>query len=273
MSTNSAFIPVTGYSWLSGFGNLLSSELARWWKTRMWWIVSLVYTILTVWMVRAWNWVNESGAVHNYSIVPCLLQAVGVVTIMQGALVSDRKQGTAAWVLSKPATRLAFVLSRLVADSLGVLVTIVFPSGVIFYVVWLTQGTIPPEPIPFLKTQGIIYLCQLWYLTLTLMLGALLDNRMEILGIGAALLVLSEKLLAWFSVLRYSLPWYLMDAGDFSLRMTGVLPLMLDEPIERYVPKIIVPGIEPYIPTILVLAVECLLFVGITLWRFSREEF
>ena len=64
-----------------------------------------------------------------------------------------------------------------------------------------------------------------------------------------------------------------MNAGDYSLRMTGVQPLMLGEPIERYIPKIVVPGIEPFIPTILMLAVECLLFVGITLWRFSREEF
>lgn len=273
MAANSAFTVVTGRGWSCGFGNLLGSELARWWKTPLGWIVGLVYTILTVWMVRPWDWMNESAAVHNYSVVPCLFQAVGVVIIMQGALVSDRKQGAAAWVLSKPATRPAFVLSRLVASSLGVMTTVVLLSGAILYAAWLIQGTIPPEPVPFLKTLGIIFLCQLWYLTLTLMLGALLDSRMAILGIGAALLVLSEKLLAWFPVLRYTLPWYLMDAGDYSLKMTGVLPLMLGEPIERYVPSIVVPGIEPYIPTILVLAMECLLFVGIALWRFSREEF
>jgi ABC-type transport system involved in multi-copper enzyme maturation permease subunit len=273
MSTNSAsFIPVAGHGWLRGFGNLLGSELARWWKTPMWWIVCLVYTILTVWMVRPWGWMNESGAVHNYSIVPCLFQAVGVVTIMQGALVSDRKQGTASWVLSKPATRPAFVLSKLIANSLGVMTTMVLLSGAILYAAWLIQGTVPPEPIPFLKTLGIIFICQLRYLTLTLMLGALLDSQMAILGIGAGLLVLSKKLLTWFPMLRYTLPWYLMSAGDLSLRMTGVLPLMLGEPIERYVPKIVVPGIEPYLPTILVLAVECLLFAGIALWRFSREE-
>jgi len=32
-------------------------------------------------------------------------------------------------------------------------------------------------------------------------------------------------------------------------------------------------SIEPYTPTLVVVAVECILFVWIALWRFNQDEF
>jgi hypothetical protein len=46
----------------------------------------------------------------------------------------------------------------------------------------------------FVEALGLVYRSQLRYLTLRLMLGALHNNRMAILGIDAGLLALSNKL-------------------------------------------------------------------------------
>ncbi len=69
----------------------------------------------------------------SYAIFAGLFPAVGVVIIMQGVVVGEKKSGTAAWVLSKPVTRPAFILSKVIANSLGVLVTMVVLPGIVAY--------------------------------------------------------------------------------------------------------------------------------------------
>ena len=261
MTANPALTLVTGRNWLRGFGNLLDNELSRWWKTPMGWTMSLVYAALTFFLLNTGGFRNEGMFVYRYSDSVALFHTVGVLVVMQGVLVGEKKDGTAAWVLSKPATRSALVLSKLVANSLGVLVTIVLVSGAVLYVEWLILGTVPPKPLLFLKALGLAFLSPLWYLTLMLMLGALLDNRMAILGIGAGLLVLSGKLLSWFPMLRFTLPWYLLSNAATQDPAGGVMMLAFGWSIEHYT------------PTLVIVAVECVLFVLVALWRFNQDEF
>ena len=261
MAANNVFTMVNGRGWSRGFTNLLGNELARWWKTRMWWIQCLIWTILTIMYLRPWEgWMNAGTALWRYSDITGLFQAIGVIVVMQGVLLGEKKDGTAAWVLSKPATRPALVLSKLIANSLGVLTTMLLLSGAILCVVWLIRGWGLPKPILFLETLGIIFLSHLWYLTLTLMLGALFNNRMVILGISAGMLALSDSLIVWYPLLRYTLPWYLLVKWGAQVLPVGITALMIGR------------SIDSYIPTILVVAIECVLFVLIALWRFNREE-
>jgi ABC-type transport system involved in multi-copper enzyme maturation permease subunit len=261
MTVNHALTLVTSRGWLRGFGNLLDNELARWWKTPLWWIVSLVYAALTFFLLNTGGVRNEGMFVYRYRDSVALFHTVGVIVLMQGVLVGDKIDGTVAWVLSKPATRRALILAKLITYSLGVLTTILLMSGAVLYVEWLMLGKVHPNPLLFLKALGIAFLSPMWYLTLMLMLGALLDNRMAILGIGAGLLVLSGKLLSWFPVLRYTLPWYLLSNAATQHPPGGVMMLALGW------------SIEVYTPTLVILAVECVLFVLVALWRFNREEF
>ena len=260
MTANRALTLVTSCGWLRGFGNLLDNELTRWWKTPMGWIVSLVYAALTFFLLNTGGFRNEGMFVHRYRDSVALFHTVGVLVVMQGVLVGDKKDGTAAWVLSKPATRTALILAKLIANSLGVLTTMLLVSGAVLYVEWLILGTVPPNPLLFLKTLGIAFLSPLWYLTLMLMLEALLDNRMAILGIGACLLVLSGKLLSWFPVLHYTLPWYLLSSAATQDPPGGVMMLAFGWSIEQYT------------PTLVIVAVECILFVLVALWRFNQDE-
>ena len=258
MAANSSFELVSGRGWLRGFGNLLGHELARWWKTRMWWIQCLLWAVLTVALLNLWGEADRSFAVMMFGQLTGIFQAVGVIVIMQGALVGEKIDGRAAWILSKPATRPAYLLSKLVAYSLGVLVTMVLLSGAILYGVWLVQGVAVPRPISFLGVLGIVFLSHLWYLTLTLMLAVLFNNRIVILGISGGLLALSDNL-ARYPVLRNILPWNLIAEG-WGTKQSSVIALLSDQPIHSF------------IPTIAVVAAECVLFVLIALWRFSRQE-
>ncbi len=65
--------------------------------------------------------------------VGTLATAIGVVTTAQGAIVREKQLGTAAWVLSKPASRSAFVLAKFVAYALAFVSLAVLLPGAIFY--------------------------------------------------------------------------------------------------------------------------------------------
>lgn len=258
MAANSIFERVSGRGWLHGFGNLLSHELTRWWKTRMWWIQCLLWAILTVALLNLWGEADRSFVVMMFGQLTGIFQAVGVIVIMQGALVGEKIDGRAAWILSKPATRPAYLLSKLIAYGLGMLVTMVLLSGVIVYATWLIQGTTLPRAIDFLKALGVISLSHLWYLTLTLMLAVLFSNRTVVLGISGGLLALSENL-AKYTPVGVLLPWNLTVAG-WGTERSPLIDLLSSQPIDSFLPKIAV------------VTAECVLFVLIALWRFSRQE-
>ena len=194
-----------------------------------------------------------------YVIFAGLFPAVGVVIIMQGVVVGEKKSGTAAWVLSKPVTRSAFMLSKVVANSLGVLATMVILPGIVAYTLTAAKtGTAWNLP-GFLSAMGVIFLSQFFFLSLTLMLGTFFGSRGPVIGIALGLLFMQQYLLGWLPVLRYVLPWKL------------VIPI--GEQLDAVAPCLLV-GSHNYSPIlIVVIALESLLFIGIGLWRFSHEEF
>jgi ABC-2 type transport system permease protein len=262
MSGNSDFEMVSERGWRRGLGNLIDNESARWWKTRMWWVQSLIWVGMIGFMLGtilfgAPDFKLEDG-VMIYGVFAGMFPAVAVVIIMQGALVGEKKDGTAAWVLSKPASRPAFILSKLVANSLGVLATMVVLPGVVAYVLFFIRLKNALDPLAFLAALGILFLNLLFYLTLTLMLGSLFNGRGPVIGIGLAFLFLQQYLVGLLPALRYVLPWTLVV--PLNNQTEAIVPALLSgQPIYSFLP-------------ILAVAVECILFVLISLWRFNREE-
>jgi len=262
MSGNSAFEMVSERGWRRGLSNLLDNESARWWKTRMWWTQSLIWVSLIVLMLGTVLFGTPDFKIEDalmiYAIFAGLFPAVAVVIIMQGVLVGEKKDGTAAWVLSKPAARPAFILSKVVANSLGVLATMVVLPGVVAYILFFIGTKIALDPVAFLAALGVIFLNPLFYLTLTVMLGAFFNGRGPVIGIGLAFLFMQQYLIALLPALRYVLPWTLVV--PLNNETEAVVPALLSgQPIYSYIP-------------LLAVAVECILFVLIALWRFNREE-
>jgi ABC-2 type transport system permease protein len=248
--------------WRRGFNNLLDNEFARWWRTRMWWVQTLIWVGMIGFMLGALLFSTPDFKIEDgvmiYALFAGMFPAVAVVIIMQGVLVGEKKDGTAAWVLSKPAARPAFILSKMVANSLGVLVTMVVLPGIVAYVLFFIRIKAGMDPLLFMAGLGVIFLNHLFYLTLTLMLGSFFNSRGPVIGISLAFLFMQQYLIGLLPVLRYVLPWTLVV--PLNNQSEVVVPALLSgQPIYSYIP-------------IMAVLVECVLFVLISLWRFKREE-
>ena len=194
-----------------------------------------------------------------YSIFASLFPSVGVIIIMQGALVGEKQDGTAAWVLSKPASRTAFILSKVAANSLGVLVTMIVVPGLVAYLLLSISQNAPLNPLPFLAAWVVIFINHFFYLTLTLMLGALFSSRGPVIGVSLGLLFLQQYLIGLLPPLQYVLPWTL--AVPLNNQTDAVIPALLTG-----------QSVYSWVPVIAIL-VEGIFFVLMAVYQFEKEEF
>jgi ABC-2 type transport system permease protein len=270
MASNLALTAVKDRRGLNGFGNYFRMNSHAWWGTRRW-IVQLVVWFLIVngpWVLSA---VSSPAAAASPSqeqtfetlmmffVMAGIFGAIGVVVLAQNALIQGRQNGTIAWVLSKPVSRPAFILSKLAADAIGILATMVLAQG-LFGFLFCRFGLGMTVPVfGFLAASGLLFLHQVFYLALAYMLGSLLRSRGAVLGIPLVFIFTYQMhpALGWVGKI---LPWRLImgppEAMNSSLAAfaAGGLPL---------------PTAMPILGT----AALALLFVLVALWRFSREEF
>jgi ABC-2 type transport system permease protein len=264
MSSNSALQILNVPAWRSGFGNMLRKELAAWWKTRKWWVQSLVWfailngmVVLLLWIIPAADPGDAPPAEEVFAVFMNMfvISAIGAMVLMQGAIVGEKNSGTAAWVMSNPVSRSAFILSKLAANAVGVLVIIVLLQGAIAYGQFALHGEFIPRIGSFAAALGLQVLSLMFYLTLALMLGTFFSSRGPVIGISIATM-LAQDLMA--SLLAKPLPW-----------LPGILPARLTEmsvPVANGQP---LASIDPLLTAIGL----SILFVAVAVWRFQREEF
>ncbi len=216
---------------LRGFSNLFRKENRAWWGTRRWWINALLWTVLlcgltAIMLFVSGEEVNEAteaeitqaGGLLAYIMfvglnvffefgIPVL--AIGTVILAQDLIIGEKQSGVAEWLLSKPVTRRAYVLAKLVANALPVLILLVgLPSALVYGMLSLRMGA--PFPLaPFLSAVGIMTANTLFYLSLTLMLGTIFNNRGPILGIALASVLGGGMLGGFINPLFYVTPWML----------------------------------------------------------------
>jgi ABC-2 type transport system permease protein len=261
LAARKGLIPVRESARLGGFGNMLRKELGQWWGTRTWWVQTLIWVLILngiTTIVAATEAMLPQGKLHEvvstFLGLSVSIVGIGAVIVAQGAIVGEKQLGTAAWVMSKPASRSAFILAKLVAYALGFGVTAVLIPSIIF--VFTVRALIPaPLPLaPFLAGVAVATLGQLFYLVLTLMLGTFFNNRGPIAGIGVGFILtgLLLKSLIPMPILILT-PWPLADlAGPLALGME--LPSVWPVPIAAT-------------------AVLTVAMIAVALWRFGREEF
>jgi ABC-2 type transport system permease protein len=182
---------------------------------------------------------------------------VGAVISSQGAIIQEKQMGTAAWILSKPVSRSAFILAKLIAHASAFLVLAVFIPTILFCgEVYLLAGIVPP-PLDLLAGMGIWGLLVLFYLTLTIMLGAFFNSRGAVLGVALG-----------FMFAGFVIPNALPDSAMFFPWMLGQVALVLA--LGPSAPQPLPPSaILPVIATILWIVI----FVALALWGFRKEEF
>ncbi len=269
-TSNSALQPVNPQSSLMGFRSMFRKENGEWWLTRTWLIHSIIWLLLINGIVFAVLSTPSSASTNQgvqppsgtmmFVIMGGLMTGLGIIIVMQGAILDEKKSGTAAWVLSKPLSRVAFIFAKLAANTLAALVIMIALQGAVAYILISALGKTPPPAIPaFVAGLGLLALHLLFYLTLTLMLGTLFNERGPVLGIPIGLLFGAQLLMGMSPLLVQIMPWAIIIPPD-SQSLALANQVMDGQPLST---------VTPVITTV----VWIVFFTAVALWRFKREEF
>lgn len=257
--------PVAERGWRRGYANLLRKELGEWFGTKRWLIQVLIWVVLinvitTIIMVTEsstgemteFELANEVSSAFLQMLVTVV--GIGLVITVQDAIVGEKQSGTAAWVMSKPASRSAFIVAKVIANIVGIGITAVIIPTTIFLIEIRLVIPLPVDVAPFLAGLAVVILSLLFYLMLALMLGTIYNSRGPIIGIGIGLLLAGTFLKGIVpQALQMATPWPLSDVA-VGLAMQEPLPDMWFVPL-------VVNGLW------------IVVFTAVALWRFSREEF
>jgi ABC-2 type transport system permease protein len=261
-----ALVPNQACGWGMGLGNMLAKELGIWLRTRRWWIQGLAALLLLNGSL-ALNLNGSQSAVNaglNFLMIAGLCMPVAAISLAQDSILGERHSGTASWVLSKPLRRGAFVLAKLVANGLGLLAAWIVLPGAIAYVQLTAKGGLQLSGAGFAEAMALNYLNLCFYLTLALMLATLFNSRGPVLGIAmlaawsGPMQFIAEPMQKYAPWLGSIMPWRLLMPFNNADPLAGYLAM--GAPL---------PTVTPIIATVL----WCVLFTGVAIWRFRREEF
>jgi ABC-2 type transport system permease protein len=273
MQGNSGFSLVQEHGWRAGLKNLMRAEFRRWWKTSTWWKQTIIWVaMINLILFAIISEMNASGEglpevfeiTLLYTVFGGMFVAVGVVIMMQSAIVGEKINGTAAWVLSKPVSRTAFVVSKLIPNMIGAFFTAILIPGLVAYYQISRVAQVEISFINFLGGIGILTLFNFYWVALTLMLGAFFNRRGAVIGIPLVLILGQEfvtaMIIRYASWLEYLIPYELAIPLGNEVQVSTAIEI-----INGVSPSNMIPF---YSAVILIVV-----FTTIGIWRFSREEF
>jgi ABC-2 type transport system permease protein len=273
LAARQGLLPTRGGGWLAGFGNMFAKELGEWFRTRRWLWQLLIWLIIINGFVGLMLFVipmleakglQTVGAGDTAMIPPeasgfywafpvaVLFGIVGVVILAQDEIIQERQSGTAAWILSKPAARSAFILTKLLSNLFGTLIFIVVLPGL----VTLGETFLAIHKVvslgSFLAGIGVVWLALAFCISLVLMLGVLFGSRGPVLGIALGTIFGGRMIATFFPPITYVLP-VTMDGVAQVVVLGMPLPVML-------------------ISQVISTAVLTIVFTLVALWRFQKIE-
>lgn len=249
---------VSASGWRSGLANLMGAAFGSWWRTRAWVVQSLLWTAVINGSLAAviWGEAPDETSVFTLFGVMTMFAAIAVIILMQEAVVGEKKSGTAAWVMSKPVSRPAFVLSKLVPNAAGVVVTMLAIPSAVFLVQVVAAG-IDVSVDRFALAASVAALNLLFYLTLTLMLGTLFQSSAPVIAIPLAF-AFGQQLFAGVPGLASFLPWSLLvPVGGSDVSVVGAIAV--GQPL-------------PAAGALIFTGLACVVFTVVAFWKFARTE-
>ena len=261
---------VTEKGWRRGLGNLLRGEYSAWFKSSRWlkhlliWlaIINGMMGIMLIATVEAAKDGNDGPPLlFMYGIFGGMFVAFGVMIIMQRVLTREKRSGTAAWVLSKPVTRTAFVVSRLVVNSIAILLTSVIVPGIFLYLTFgLFSGLGWLSPFRYIAGLLMVALHTFYWITFVLIMGTLFESSSGVIAVPIALCFTFWIGPMLFPPLVYISPLSLTFSPAPDQFNSLVASIMAGEPVFSWL---------PLISTV----VSCVVFIAVAIWRFNRQEF
>jgi ABC-2 type transport system permease protein len=271
MAANAAKLqPVKSGSLLLGFSNLFKKEIGQWLRRKTLLINIGLWPAITAGMLTMTLYampgmapeVRFSNGLALFVTMSAICASIASVISMQGAIIDEKNSGTAAWVLSKPISRFAFVISKFAANSIALVTfTLLVPAALSCAILQFSGfGTLQAGPV----SLGVVVLVlhTLFYIALTLMLSTFFNSRGPAIGIPLAFLFAQQIIMGLVPITKEILPAALiMDSGDPTQGgMAVAAALVQAQPIASYYP-------------VIATALMAVVFIGIAIWRFGKEEF
>ncbi len=276
LAARRGLLPARGSGWLAGFANMFGKEMGEWFRTRRWlwqlliwviivdgfvalllfvlpWLASFMPDVKSIMVSMLAGLPPEAGGVMQYFSIVAMTGTMGVIILAHDEIIHEKESGTASWIISKPVSRQAFILTKLLSNIIGALVFIVvLPGLVVLGETFLAAHKVVPL-LPFLVGLGVILLGLVFYINLVILLGVLSESRGKVLGIAFGVMWGGMILRNLIPQIGYVLPTT-MDGIALGVLMGMPLPAM-------------------FVSQLISTAVLSIVFILAALWRFQHEEF
>ena len=206
---------------MTGFGPLLRKELLEQWRTRRFLVVAVVFVALgigsaflaryTAELVKALGGVEFNIEFPTPSVkdgVDQFLKNVGqagiltAILLAMGSVATEKERGTAALLLSKPASRASYLVAKLTAITTTLAVSLALASAAgYFYTALLFE---PPSVLGWIGMTALLLLALVAYAALTFLGSTLLRSAVAAAGFGIAGLIVVGLIGALPSVAPYT---------------------------------------------------------------------
>jgi ABC-2 type transport system permease protein len=264
--------------WSTGFGSIFGKELGDWFRGKRWLVQAVTWTAilngtvaLLMFLLPIIERLGREAAVAQGEVPPpvkagdplaigfstffslaAIAGSIGVIILTQDEIVGERQLGTVAWILSKPVSRTAFLLSKLAANAAGILLfALALPAAITYLEVSVAAGKLI-DAVPFLAALPLVAVTLLFYLCLSLMLGVLFTQRGPMLSILFGVLLGGTAVAGAVPLIARLLPVNLADSG-------GAIAAGAPFPTEL-------------LQTMAITLIWCAIFVGVAVRQFHRQE-
>ncbi|MDH4214774.1 MAG: ABC transporter permease subunit [Candidatus Thorarchaeota archaeon] len=253
----SELTPIRSSGWHLGFGNLVRRELSQWFGTRTWFTQAMFWglilggvTLMLVGTADPASTPEEriTTGLMLFTIFGSIFPAIAIIIFSTSSVLEEKERGTAAWVLSKPVSRTAFVLAKMFVGVVSYSVSLVLiPGLIVFSIIYLIVGAIPLGS--FLLGLGPMILWYTFVHFLCVCLGTVFNSVGPVAGPASVSL-------------------FFVNAFDLS-GIGAYTPWTLSFVARDLMQGLPITSISPVISTLIVLIVLLL----IAIWRFGKEEF
>jgi ABC-type transport system involved in multi-copper enzyme maturation permease subunit len=244
----------------------MRGEFRRWFGPRI-----VLHTAVWTLVVTGLLWLVTTSAAVDWRGFDLLIHIwwialpLGSIAIAQNALIEERQAETLPWVLSKPASRPALILSKSISDSLGIILPAVVLQAVIAW--YMLPALEPKAGLPirepelsrYLTVAGVQIVIVVLFVTLSVFAGTIFRNRGPVAALG-----LGVWILLWVS------PWEILDRLTVGGVMSGELTGESFKPITEYL--LFDQALEPTNGVYWTLLWSGLLILA-AIGVFSREQF
>ena len=270
MSVNQLFIQNTTTGWRLGFKNLFKKESREWWRSRRWWVHLLIWIVIIDGLMASTLFGMQNIAAMSDEIitdaelldtglktlfgVASLSLAIGIIIVTQDEFIGEKQNGTAAWTLSKPVSRIAFYLSKFTANLIPMILIMILPPLIVGYGI-LTFAGFEVSLSNYCLSGVLLFIHTLFFMTLSLLMGVVFSSRTALLAGTLGVLFGGQLLSGIIKFLTYVVPSALTQLMPMiTLQGPGAIPTDL------WITPVVSFGWS-------------LVFIATALWRINHLEF